>query len=133
MPCDTRPSNLDATSSSSSSGACAGAHPGRGWICKPRTRAEHPEMPKALCIYGTRPEAIKMAPVILACRQHPSLQPVLCATAQHRELLDEINQTFDLVPDHDLALMRPDQTLPELTARAITAITEVLQAVRPQV
>jgi UDP-N-acetylglucosamine 2-epimerase (non-hydrolysing) len=90
-------------------------------------------MPKALFIYGTRPEAIKMAPVILACRQHPSLQPVLCATAQHRELLDEINQTFDLVPDHDLALMRPDQTLPELTARAITAITEVLQAVRPQV
>ena len=75
-------------------------------------------MPKVLFIYGTRPEAIKMAPVILACRQHRSLQPVLCATAQHRELLDEINQTFDLVPDHDLALMRPAQTLPELTARA---------------
>jgi UDP-N-acetylglucosamine 2-epimerase (non-hydrolysing) len=90
-------------------------------------------MPKVLFIYGTRPEAIKMAPVILACRRHPSLRPVLCATAQHRELLDEINQTFDLVPDHDLALMRPDQTLPELTARAVTAITEVLQIVRPQV
>lgn len=90
-------------------------------------------MSKILFIYGTRPEAIKMAPVILACRRHPTLRPVLCATAQHRELLDEINQTFDLVPDHDLALMRPDQTLPELTARAITAITAVLEAVRPQV
>jgi UDP-N-acetylglucosamine 2-epimerase (non-hydrolysing) len=88
---------------------------------------------KALFIYGTRPEAIKMAPVILACRQQRGLEAVLCATAQHRELLDEINQTFDLVPDYDLGLMRPDQALPELTARGITAIAEVLRSVQPQV
>lgn len=89
-------------------------------------------MPKALFIYGTRPEAIKLAPVIVACRKSGKLTPVLCATAQHRQLLDEINRTFDLVPDYDLALMRPNQTLPELTAKAITSISQVVTAVKPQ-
>ncbi len=88
-------------------------------------------MPKALFIYGTRPEAIKLAPVIAACRQSGRLDPVLCATAQHRQLLDEINETFGLVPDFDLDLMQPNQTLPALTARAITAIAGVLAKVQP--
>jgi UDP-N-acetylglucosamine 2-epimerase (non-hydrolysing) len=88
-------------------------------------------MPKALFIYGTRPEAIKLAPVIIACRQRGRIEPVICATAQHRELLDEINQTFGLAPDFDLGLMRPDQALADLTARAIAAITEVLRKVAP--
>src|SRR5258708_23124741 len=88
-------------------------------------------MPKALFIYGTRPEAIKLAPVIAACRQSGRLDPVLCATAQHRQLLDEINETFGLVPDFDLDLMQPNQTLPALTARAITAIAGALAKVQP--
>ncbi|HVR63299.1 MAG TPA: UDP-N-acetylglucosamine 2-epimerase (non-hydrolyzing) [Polyangia bacterium] len=88
-------------------------------------------VPKALFIYGTRPEAIKLAPVIAACRQSGRLEVVLCATAQHRQLLDEINDTFGLRPDFDLGLMQPDQTLTALTARAVTAIGEVLAAVRP--
>jgi UDP-N-acetylglucosamine 2-epimerase (non-hydrolysing) len=88
-------------------------------------------MLKALFIYGTRPEAIKLAPVILACRQRGRIEPVICATAQHRELLDEINETFDLRPDFDLGLMRPDQALADLTGRAMTAISEVLARVAP--
>jgi UDP-N-acetylglucosamine 2-epimerase len=90
-------------------------------------------MRKALFIYGTRPEAIKMAPVILECRKQRSLQPILCVTGQHRELLEEVHGIFDLTPDYDLALMRPDQTLPDLTAAAITAVTSVLAAVKPDV
>jgi len=88
-------------------------------------------MAKALFIYGTRPEAIKLAPVVIACRKRGRIEPVICATAQHRQLLDEINETFGLRPDFDLGLMRPDQALPDLTARAITAIAEVLRAVGP--
>ena len=93
--------------------------------------ATAPTMPRALFIYGTRPEAIKLAPVIAACRQGGRLEPVLCATAQHRQLLDEINDTFGLRPDFDLGLMQPNQTLPALTARAVAAIAEVLAAARP--
>jgi UDP-N-acetylglucosamine 2-epimerase len=88
-------------------------------------------MPKALFIFGTRPEAIKLAPVIIACQQRGRIEPVICATAQHRELLDEINETFGLRPDFDLGLMRPDQALADLTARAMTAISEVLARVAP--
>ena len=88
-------------------------------------------MLRALFIYGTRPEAIKLAPVILACRQRGRIEPVICATAQHRELLDEINETFGLRPDFDLGLMRPDQALADLTGRAMTAISEVLARVAP--
>ncbi len=62
-----------------------------------------------------------------------SLQPILCVTGQHRELLAELHGIFDLKPDYDLALMRPDQTLPDLTAAAITAVTSVLAAVKPDV
>jgi UDP-N-acetylglucosamine 2-epimerase (non-hydrolysing) len=90
-------------------------------------------MRKALFIYGTRPEAIKLAPVIFECHRRAGLTPILCATAQHRGLLDEINQTFNLSPDYDLGLMRPEQTLPELTARATVAIAEVLSAAKPDV
>jgi UDP-N-acetylglucosamine 2-epimerase len=90
-------------------------------------------MRKALFIYGTRPEAIKMAPVILECRKQQSLQPILCVTGQHRELLEELHGVFDLKPDYDLGLMRPNQTLPDLTAAAITAVTSVLAAVKPDV
>lgn len=62
-----------------------------------------------LCVVGTRPEAVKMAPVILALEAHPVFEPVVCSTGQHRELLDQMLQFFDIEPDIDLALMRPDQ------------------------
>lgn len=84
-----------------------------------------------LVIYGTRPEAIKLAPVIAAMGQGGALRPFLCVTAQHREMLDDVNEVFGLRPDHDLDLMQPAQGLAELTARAIAGLAEVLRSVRP--
>jgi UDP-N-acetylglucosamine 2-epimerase len=76
---------------------------------------------KVIAIVGTRPEAIKMAPVIASARLH-GITVVVCATAQHREMLDQVLDLFSIRPDHDLDLMRPDQTLASLTARAIAAL-----------
>lgn len=82
---------------------------------------------KVLLLYGTRPEAIKMACVAKALEQRPDRFTVtLCATAQHRELLDQVEALFGLQPDLDLDLMRPDQALNELAGRAFTALDRVL-------
>lgn len=90
---------------------------------------------RVLLIYGTRPEAIKLAPVIrqlqAAAKDGADLQGIVCATGQHRELLDEVHALFDVRPDFDLRLMQPDQALADLTARALVAVTEVIQRVRP--
>jgi UDP-N-acetylglucosamine 2-epimerase (non-hydrolysing) len=72
---------------------------------------------------GTRPEAIKLAPVILALRAHKGFECHVCVTAQHREMLDQVLEVFDIVPDVDLNLMRPGQTLTELTCRAIESLS----------
>jgi UDP-N-acetylglucosamine 2-epimerase (non-hydrolysing) len=79
-----------------------------------------------LCVVGTRPEAIKMAPVVLELRRRPWARVRVVATAQHREMLDQVLGLFGIVPDVDLDLMRPDQALPELTARLITALDRTL-------
>ena len=86
---------------------------------------------KIAVIFGTRPEAIKLAPVILALRSDPRFQCCVCITAQHREMLDQVLDVFQIVPDTDLNLMRPNQTLSSLTARAITALDEYLAAEKP--
>lgn len=78
-------------------------------------------------VVGTRPEAIKMAPVVAALRQCDDLQPVLVASGQHRQMLDQTLAVFGLTPDIDLDLMRPGQTLPDLTARAITAMAGLFE------
>ncbi|MBK5966115.1 UDP-N-acetylglucosamine 2-epimerase (non-hydrolyzing) [Thiocystis minor] len=77
---------------------------------------------KILCIVGTRPEAIKMAPVILALKAASWVNVRVLATAQHRQMLDQVLSLFDIVPDIDLDVMRPNQTLPALTARLMTAL-----------
>ncbi len=83
-------------------------------------------------VYGTRPEAIKMAPVVRALRRRPAaFEVVVCATAQHRELLDQVQRLFGLVPDHDLGLMTPGQGLNELAARALSALDRLLAALAP--
>lgn len=84
-----------------------------------------------LCIVGTRPEAIKMAPVILALKQVPWARVRVVASAQHREMLDEVLTLFNIMPDLDLDLMRPDQTLADLTARLMTALDGALNAEQP--
>jgi UDP-N-acetylglucosamine 2-epimerase (non-hydrolysing) len=86
---------------------------------------------RILVAIGTRPEAIKMAPVVLALRQEPWADVRILATAQHRQMLDQVLGAFGLVPDIDLDIMRPDQTLPELTARLLLRLDEVLASEAP--
>ena len=88
-------------------------------------------MKKVSFIFGTRPEAIKLCPVILAMRDHPFLEPHVCVTGQHREMLDQVLEVFEVVPDIDLALMRSSQTLGELTSKAIGAVDRHLATDKP--
>jgi UDP-N-acetylglucosamine 2-epimerase (non-hydrolysing) len=80
---------------------------------------------------GTRPEAIKLAAVIHALRADPAMDVRVCSTGQHREMLDQILPVFDIEPDEDLALMRPDQSLAALTAAAVAGLDDVLARHRP--
>jgi UDP-N-acetylglucosamine 2-epimerase (non-hydrolysing) len=85
-----------------------------------------------LFIFGTRPEAIKLCPVIRRLRlSAEGLQPRVCVTAQHRSMLDQVLACFDVSPDHDLNLMTPDQTLAQITGRVLTAVDPILVAERP--
>lgn len=86
---------------------------------------------RVLLVFGTRPEAIKMAPVILALRQHPQMQIITCVTAQHRQMLDQVLEWFKITPDFDLNLMQSNQTLSQITARALEEVSKVVQRVKP--
>lgn len=82
-------------------------------------------------IFGTRPEAIKLFPVVAALQAAPDLEPVVLVTGQHREMLDQVLEIAGLVPDHDLALMQPGQSLDEISARLLTGTGGVLDAEKP--
>jgi UDP-N-acetylglucosamine 2-epimerase (non-hydrolysing) len=86
---------------------------------------------KIAIVFGTRPEAIKLAPVILEARRRPQVLPLIISTGQHREMLAAVLNLFSITPDLDLQLMRPNQSLAEISARALTSMTEVLTAHRP--
>jgi len=89
-------------------------------------------MQKLLFIFGTRPEAIKMAPIINECRKYPEqLEVKVCLTGQHREMLDQVLRFFEISGDYDLELMQPNQTLYDITARCLTLLQGVLQDWRP--
>lgn len=88
-------------------------------------------MKKILVIFGTRPEAIKLAPVILHLRRCPQLEVRTCATAQHRDLLDQVLSVFQIRPDHDLNVMRAGQSLSYSTSRILEALDPVLQQENP--
>src|SRR5438046_135704 len=90
-----------------------------------------PRVKTIMPIVGTRPEAIKMAPVIHALRARADVRTVLCVTAQHRELLDQALAIFDLKPDIDLNLMTPGQDLAALTARIVTGVRDAIRQVKP--
>ena len=81
---------------------------------------------RPLIILGTRPEAIKLAPVILACQQNVAISPIVCSTGQHREMLDQVLDYFEIKPEIDLGLMKPGQTLSGLTAACVEAIDRVI-------
>lgn len=88
-------------------------------------------MKKISVVFGTRPEAIKLASIILALKADSNLQCRVCVTAQHREMLDQVLQAFEIDPDADLNLMQPNQTLAGLTARAIESLDRYLSAEEP--
>jgi UDP-N-acetylglucosamine 2-epimerase (non-hydrolysing) len=88
-------------------------------------------MPTILTIFGTRPEAIKMAPVVKAIEAEPTLTGVVCVTAQQRQMLDQVLNLFDITPEYDLDLMTSNQGLADLTARVVTGLQDVLAEVKP--
>lgn len=91
------------------------------------------QMKKIVVIFGTRPEAIKLCPVVLALKNNPAFDCMVCVTGQHREMLQQVLDVFGVVPDKDLALMQPNQTLGGLTSRAIAAIDEYLAQEMPDI
>lgn len=88
---------------------------------------------RVLSVLGTRPEAIKLAPVITRLANTPGVVSLVCATAQHRQMLDQVLSLFEIAPDYDLDLMRPGQDLYELTARVLTAMKPVLEKAKPDI
>ena len=90
-------------------------------------------MKKALVVFGTRPEAIKMAPVVKQMREHFGGDVRVCVTAQHRQMLDQVLSLFGIVPEYDLDLMKPGQDLTDITANVLTALRGVLEDFLPDV
>ena len=86
---------------------------------------------KVLTIFGTRPEAIKMAPLVKALQQNAGIESRVCVTAQHRQMLDQVLSLFEITPDYDLDIMKQGQTLPGLTADILNKLTPVLEDFRP--
>ena len=86
---------------------------------------------KVMTIFGTRPEAIKMAPLVLELARRPGLQAVCCVTAQHRQMLDSVLEVFDLKPDWDLDIMTPRQTLSTITSKCLLGMDEAIDALKP--
>lgn len=90
-------------------------------------------MPRILTVMGTRPEAIKLAPLLIEFRKHPAIESIVCLTAQHRQMLDQVNQWFGITADIDLDLMSHNQKLSEFAARALSGISRVLEDKQPDI
>jgi UDP-N-acetylglucosamine 2-epimerase (non-hydrolysing) len=88
---------------------------------------------KVLTVFGTRPEAIKMAPLVHALAKDPDFDAKVCVTAQHREMLDQVLNLFSIVPDYDLNIMKPGQGLTEITCRILEGLKPILESFRPDV
>lgn len=91
-------------------------------------------MKKIMLVFGTRPEAIKMAPLVKEFQKHPeSFETIVCVTGQHREMLDQVLRLFDITPDFDLNIMKQGQDLYDVTARVLTGMRDVLKEAQPDV
>jgi UDP-N-acetylglucosamine 2-epimerase (non-hydrolysing) len=88
---------------------------------------------KVLVVYGTRPEAIKLGPLVLALQRSPHVRPVVAVTGQHREMLDQVNGLFGITPDHDLDILQQRQTLEGVTVRALEGLGPIVRVERPDV
>lgn len=89
--------------------------------------------PKIMTVYGTRPEAIKVAPVVTALQADDRFDSVVVSTGQHREMLEQVNQRFGIVPDYDMALMKPGQSLNEIVSRALSGLQSIIMEEQPDV
>lgn len=90
-------------------------------------------MIKVMSVFGTRPEAIKMAPLVKELESRKEIKSIVCVTAQHREMLDQVLETFDIKPDYDLNIMKQGQTLGDVTTRALTGLEEVIKECQPDI
>ena len=86
-----------------------------------------------MTIFGTRPEAIKMAPLVKELEKRKEIESIVCVTAQHREMLDQVLKVFDIKPDYDLNIMKQGQTLSEITSRVLLGLEEVIKEVKPNI
>ena len=90
-------------------------------------------MKKILLVFGTRPEAIKMCPLVNVLKKRTNIETIVCVTGQHRQMLDQVLDAFDVVPDYDLCIMKDKQTLFDVTTNILERIKEVLEKVKPDV
>ena len=90
-------------------------------------------MKKVMLVFGTRPEAIKMCPLVNELKKREELQTVVCVTGQHRQMLDMVLEAFDVKPDYDLSIMKDKQTLFDVTTNILNRIKEVLEKEKPDV
>ena len=88
---------------------------------------------KVMSIFGTRPEAIKMAPLVKELEKRNEIESIVCVTAQHRQMLDQVLETFKIKPDYDLNIMKDGQTLGDITTRALTGIEGIIKEVKPDI
>ena len=90
-------------------------------------------MKKIMLVFGTRPEAIKMCPLVNELKRHSEINTIVCVTGQHRQMLDQVLEAFGVVPDYDLSIMKDKQTLFDITTNILNRIKEVLEEVKPDV
>ncbi|MBT2572891.1 UDP-N-acetylglucosamine 2-epimerase (non-hydrolyzing) [Bacillus sp. ISL-51] len=88
---------------------------------------------KVMTVFGTRPEAIKMAPLVLELKKHPDIDSMVTVTAQHRQMLDQVLKAFSITPDYDLNIMKERQTLSEITSHALLKLDRLFQEVTPDI
>lgn len=101
----------------------------------PPYRLSHPESGciRVMTVFGTRPEAVKMCPLVQALQRDERTESILCVTAQHRQMLDQVLDIFGLTPDHDLDIMQDRQTLTGITTRALKGVSGILDTVKPDI
>ena len=88
---------------------------------------------KVLIVFGTRPDAVKMAPLVKELEKHSQFEPIVCVTAQHRQMLDQVLNIFQITPHHDLNIMQDRQTLEQITTRALEGLSVVIENEKPQI
>ena len=88
---------------------------------------------RVMSVFGTRPEAVKMAPLVKELEKNAEIESIVCVTAQHREMLDQVLELFEIKPDYDLDIMKDRQTLTGITTRVLEGMEKVLDEAKPDI